>query len=40
LRKAEERSVETVWRRIGALLERFSPVECAAYLANAGYASV
>jgi len=39
LRKAEERSVETVWRRIGTLLDRFSPQECANYLRHAGYAS-
>jgi len=39
LRKANERTVETVWRRIGGLLEAFSPQECANYLVNAGYAS-
>ena len=39
LRKAAERTVEATWRRIGALLEAFSPVECANYFANAGYAS-
>jgi transposase len=39
LRKAEERSVETVWRRIGTLLDRFGPQECANYLRRAGYAS-
>ncbi len=39
LRKAAERSVETTWRRIGALLECFTPAECANYFANAGYAS-
>jgi transposase len=33
------KSVEATWRRIGALLEAFSPVECANYFANAGYAS-
>lgn len=40
LRKAEERTVEAVWRRIGSLLEAFSPDECANYLHNAGYGSV
>jgi len=40
LRKAAERSVEAVWRRIGTLLDRFEPAECANYLANSGYASV
>lgn len=40
LRKADERTVEATWRRIGSLLNRFSPTECANYLANAGYASI
>jgi transposase len=39
LRKAAERTVEATWRRIGFLLQRFSPQECANYLKNAGYAS-
>jgi transposase len=39
LRKAAERTVEATWKRIGALLTRFTPQECANYLANAGYAS-
>jgi transposase len=39
LRKAEERTVDAVWRRIGALLHAFSPDECINYLRNAGYAS-
>ena len=40
LRKAAERSVEATWRRIGTLLQCFTPAECANYLRNAGYASV
>ena len=40
LRKADERTVEATWRRIGALLDAFSPDECANYLRNSGYASV
>ena len=40
LRKAAERTVETTWRRIGALLQCFTPAECANYIRNAGYASV
>jgi len=40
LRKAEERTVEAAWRRIGLLLQCFSPAECARYIANAGYASI
>ncbi len=39
LRKAAERTVEATWRRIGALLDKFTPKECQAYLVNAGYAS-
>jgi transposase len=33
LRKTAERTVEATWRRIGALLEAFSPQECANYFA-------
>jgi len=40
LRKASERSVEDTWRRIGSLIDAFSPKECANYLVNAGYASI
>ncbi len=40
LRKDDERSVETVWRRIGALLEIFTPAECENYIRHAGYASI
>jgi transposase len=39
LRKAEERTVEATWKRIGDLLDAFDPHECANYLRNAGYAS-
>jgi transposase len=39
LRKAGERTVEATWRRIGTLLDAFSPQECANYLRNSGYAS-
>ena len=39
LRKAEERTVQTTWMRIGDLLDAFAPNECANYLSNAGYAS-
>jgi transposase len=39
LRKAAERTREATWKRIGALLDCFSPNECQAYLANAGYGS-
>ncbi len=40
LRKAAERTVEDTWRRIGALLDRFSDTECANYVRNAGYAPI
>lgn len=40
LRKADERSIEATWRKIGDLLSNFSAEECAAYLRHAGYASV
>ena len=39
LRKADERSVEDTWRRIGTILDAFSPNECANYIRNSGYAS-
>jgi transposase len=39
LRKAAQRTIEATSRRIGELLDRFTPTECANYLANAGYAS-
>lgn len=39
LRKAAPRSRDALWRTAGAILDRFDPVECANYLANAGYAS-
>jgi transposase-like protein len=37
--KAAERTVEATWKRIGALLNRFTPAECANYIRNAGYAA-
>jgi transposase len=39
LRKANERTVEATWKRIGTLLDAFVPQECANYLVNSGYAS-
>src|ERR1700729_2818046 len=39
LRKADARTIEQTWRTIGALLDCFSPTECANYFTNAGYAS-
>jgi transposase len=40
LRKANERTVEATWRRIGKLLDHFPPAECANYIRGAGYASI
>ena len=40
LRKAEERTIEGVTKRIGTLLECCTPDECANYVRNAGYASI
>ena len=40
LRKADERTVEATWRRIGKLLDHFTPQECANYIRYSGYASV
>jgi transposase len=39
LRKAAERTKEAVWRKIGSLLDQFSPQECENYIRNAGYGS-
>ncbi len=39
LRKAAERTVDATWMRIGTLLDRFPPTECANYLRNSGYAA-
>jgi transposase len=38
LRKAQERSIDTLWQRIGHLLDLFRPAECANFFANSGYA--
>lgn len=38
LRKAQERSIEALWQRIGVVLDLFKPIECANFFANAGYA--
>ena len=37
LRKADERSVDATWNRIGSLLGEFKPEECGNYLTAAGY---
>lgn len=38
LKKANTRTVEDTWRRVGSLLDRFSAAECSNYLRHAGYA--
>jgi len=39
LRKAAERTVDDLWRRIGVLIDDFSPQECQNYFCHDGYAS-
>jgi len=39
LRKAAERTVDELWRRIGIIIDDFSPQECQNYLRHDGYAS-
>ena len=38
LRQAPERTRDGLWRRIGTLLDQFTPDECANYFKAAGYA--
>jgi transposase len=40
MRKAEPRTIEATWRKVGDLLDLFDPTECANYLRKSGYASV
>lgn len=40
LRKAAERSIETLWTRIGQLLDRYSPQECPNYFRHDGYPAI
>ena len=39
LRRAAERTVDDLWRRIGTLIDDFSPQECQNYFCHDGYAS-
>ena len=39
LRGADDRTIDETWRTIGALLDCFTPKECANYFRNTGYAS-
>ena len=38
LRKAQERSLDGLWQRIGKIIPCFVPKQCANFFANAGYA--
>lgn len=38
MRKAAERTAEATWRRIGSIIDAFTPDECANYFVNSGYA--
>lgn len=38
LRKAAERTIPALWKKIGKLIEAFKPQECANYFKHAGYA--
>ena len=40
MRSAQARDVEATWRKVGELLDLFSPSECANYFRNSGYVSV
>lgn len=40
MRKAAERTHEATWRRIGSLLDAFTPDECRNCLLNSGYGSI
>jgi transposase len=37
LRKTAARSLDALWTAVGAMLDRFSPHECARYFRHAGY---
>jgi len=39
LRKAAERTIDDLWKRVGKLLEDFSAAECLNYFIDAGYQS-
>jgi transposase len=40
MRKTASRSRDSLWRAVGAIIDRFTPDECANSLQHAGYASV
>ena len=40
MRHAQPRTIEATWQKVGDLLDRFEPTECANYITSSGYASV
>lgn len=40
MRKAEQRTVEAVWKYLGKLLDTITPQECANLFVNSGYAPI
>jgi hypothetical protein len=40
LEKANERTLEATWRRVGKPRKRFSLTKCKDYIRGAGYASI
>jgi len=40
MRMAQKRTMEETWRQVGQLVGTVTPIECANYFRNAGYASV
>ena len=40
LRKAAQRTIDATWTKIGQLLDRFTPTECANYIAHADYEAI
>ena len=39
MRRAAERNAENTWKRLGPLLDKFTPEECRRYLVNSSYPS-
>lgn len=40
MRQTQPRNIEATWRKVGDLIEAFTPKECANYLRNSGYGSI
>ncbi|MCA6266840.1 MAG: transposase, partial [Phenylobacterium sp.] len=40
MRQTHPRNIEATWRKVGDLIEAFTPKECANYLRNSGYGSI